>query len=65
MFLMPSCAWINHQKQVDSELEDIGVEAARKEVDAGGKSLDEDVAERHKNSMPVPHHWDPQKKWSF
>lgn len=64
MFLLPSCGWIAHQNAMDKELEDIGVEAAKKEVEVGGKSLDEDVAERKKSSMPIPHHWQ-QQKWSF
>lgn len=44
--LLPSCQWYQHQEKIESEMEDLGVEAARKEIEIGGKSLDQDVADR-------------------
>jgi hypothetical protein len=38
-----SCQWFQHQEQIDRQLEDIGVEAAKDEVDITKKLAEKEI----------------------
>ena len=41
--LLSSCQWIAHQKQLDMELEDIGVEAAKADIEVSKKLAEKEI----------------------
>ena len=42
--ILSSCQWLTHQRQIDSQLEDIGVQAARDEVELSKKLAEKELA---------------------